>query len=239
MKKILLTASVVIAGLFHSNAQCVIVPCTPDPTSGYCAVPSASTNLPAGVIGMSYTTDIQFSLGTTAQGGAVTINGGTITATSGLPTGLSTVYNPISGKIVGGSSACLRISGTPTGATGTYSFSATFSVAITAGGFPTSQVITAVWYLPISATATGIAQLTQQPNVMVMSPNPAKSELNVTTDFHIAKLTVIDALGKVVLAQDVNYANQTTLDIRSLEKGLYFLQASEGSKIITKKFIKD
>ena len=239
MKKILLTASVVIAGLFQSNAQCVIVPCTPDPTSGYCAVPSASTNLPAGVIGMSYTTDIQFSLGTTAQGGAVTINGGTITATSGLPTGLSTVYNPISGKIVGGSSACLRISGTPTGATGTYSFSATFSVAITAGGFPTSQVITAVWYLPISATATGIAQLTQQPNVMVMSPNPAKSELNVTTDFHIAKLTVIDALGKVVLAQDVNYANQTTLDIRSLEKGLYFLQASEGSKIITKKFIKD
>ena len=233
MKKILLTTSVIIAGLFQSNAQCVIVPCTPDPTSGYCAVPSAS--LPAGVIGTSYTTDIQFSLGTTAQGGFVTINGATITATSGLPTGLSTTYNPTSGAIAGGGSACLQISGTPTGATGTYSFSATFNVQTSLG--PNS--ITAVWNLPISATATGIVPLTQPANVMLMSPNPAKSELNVTTDFHIAKLTVIDALGKVVISQDVNYANQVTLDIRSLEKGLYFLQATEGSKMITKKFIKD
>ena len=235
MKKILLTASVVIAGLFQSNAQCVIVPCTPDPTSGYCAVPSASTNLPTGTIGTAYSTDIQFSLGTSAQGGAVSISGATITATSGLPTGLSTTYNPTSGAIAGGSSACLQISGTPTGATGTYSFAATFNVQTSFG--PNS--ITAVWYLPISATATGIAQLTQAANVLVMSPNPAKSELNVTTDFHIAKLTVIDALGKVVISQDVNYANQVTLDIRNLEKGLYFLQANDGSRVITKKFIKD
>jgi hypothetical protein len=242
MKKILLTASVVIAGLFQSNAQCVIAPtCTPSSATGYCAAPSASTNLPAGVTSVAYSTNIQFSLGTSAAGGAFAVNGATITATSGLPTGLTASYNPANGIVAAGGNACLLISGTPTGATGTYTFSATFSVQITPLGTttPQYQVVTANWYLPINASSVGIAQLTQQPNVMLMSPNPAKSELNVTTDFHIAKLTVIDALGKVVITQDVNYANQTTLDIRNLEKGLYFLQATEGSKMITKKFIKD
>ena len=236
MKKNLLIIAALTASLFQAKAQCTIVPsCTPDATTGYCATPSASTNLPSGVIGTAYSTNIQFSLGTTAYSGAVTISGATITATSGLPSGLSATYNPVNGAIAGGSSACLQIFGTPTGAAGTYSFSATFNVQTSIGVSP----VTAVWYLPLNSSSTGIAQLTQPATVMVMSPNPAKSELNINTDFHIAKLTVIDALGKVVLTQDVNYANQTTLDIRGLEKGLYFLQATEGSKMITKKFIKD
>ncbi len=242
MKKILLTASVVIAGLFQSNAQCVIAPsCTPDPVKGYCATPSASTALPAGVTGVAYSTNIQFSLGTSAYNGAATINGATITATSGLPTGLSATYNPTSGMVGAGGNACLQISGTPTGATGSYTFTASFSVQVTPLGTttPQGQVVNADWYLTVNSTASGIAQLTQTANVLVMSPNPAKSELNISSDLSIAKLVIIDALGKVVISQDVNYANQVTLDIRNLEKGIYFLQATEGSKMITKKFIKD
>lgn len=236
MKKILLSASVVIAGLFQLNAQCVIAPsCTPDPQKGYCASPSASTNLPGGVPNVAYSTNIQFSLGTTAFNGAIAINGATITSTSGLPGGLSATYNPTNGIVASGGNACLQISGTPTVSTGSYTFSATFVVSTAAG----NQTVTASWYLPINANSTGIASLTQQPNVLVMSPNPAKSELNITTDLSISKLVVIDALGKVVISHDVNYANQVTLDIRGLEKGLYFLQANDGSKMITKKFIKD
>ena len=234
MKKILLTASVVIAGLFQSNAQCTIMAsCTP--TAGYCSAPSASTNLPSGVISTPYSTTIQISLASsiTVSMVPIPIQSATITATSGLPAGLVATKNPTSGAITAPGNGCILISGTPT-VSGTFTFSATFSVQTSVG----VQGGTANWYLTVGLTA-GVNQLTQQPNVMLMSPNPAKSELNVTTDFHIAKLIVIDALGKVVLVQDVNYANQTTLDIRSLEKGLYFLQATEGSKIITKKFIKD
>lgn len=240
MKKILLTASVVIAGLFQSNAQCVIVPsCTPSSATGYCATPAAGATLPAGVTGVAYSTDIQFSLGTTAAGGAGTVNGATITATSGLPTGLSTTYNPASGAVAAGGNACLQIAGTTTVTPGTFTFSATFSVQLTFGPSTQYTVVTASWNLPINATSAGIAPLSQAANVLVMSPNPAKSELNIMTDLSISKLVVIDALGKVVISHDVNYANQVTLDIRSLEKGLYFLQAHDGSKMITKKFIKD
>jgi hypothetical protein len=236
MKKILLTASVVIAGLFQSNAQCVIVPsCVITPSVGYCSSPSPSTSLPNGVISTPYSTTIQISLASSVytMGLNVPIQSGTITAVTGVPAGLSVTYNPANGVIAGGSNGCILISGTPT-TSGSNTITATFSVQTSAGVVGGS----ASWYLTIDLTA-GVNQLTQSANVMLMSPNPAKSELNVTTDFHIAKLTVIDALGKVVLAQDVNYANQTTLDIRGLEKGLYFLQATEGSKMITKKFIKD
>lgn len=237
MKKTLLTATVIAASLFQSNAQCVIAPsCTPGASTGYCATPSASTNLPNGTVGAAYSSNIQFSLGT-AVGGIVTITGATITATSGLPAGLSTVYNPVNGAIAGGGNACLQISGTPSaGTAGTYSFSATFNVVTSLGPNP----VTAVWYLTIDPSTVGINTIANPfIGALVLSPNPAKSELNVITDLSIAKLVVIDAIGKVVISQDVNYANQVTLDIRSLERGIYFLQANDGSKVITKKFIKD
>ncbi len=234
MKKILVTATVIIAGLLQSNAQCTIMAsCTP--TAGYCSSPSALTNLPNGVISTPYSTTIQISLASsiTVSMIPIPIQSATITATSGLPAGLVATKNPTSGSITAPGNGCILISGTPT-VSGSFTFSATFSVQTSLG----VQGGTADYYLTIDLTA-GVNQLTQSAHVMLMSPNPAKSELNVTTDFHIAKLTLIDALGKVVLTQDVNYANQTSIDIRGLEKGLYFLQATEGSKMITKKFIKD
>ena len=235
MKKNLLFIAALTAGLFQANAQCVIVPsCTPNAMTGYCAAPSASTNLPAGTLGTAYSTNIQFSLGTTAQNGAIPINGATITATSGLPAGLATTLNPTSGAIAGGGNACLQIAGTPSVA-GSYTFSATFSVSTAFG----AQIVNAQWYLTINANTTGIAQIAQPANVMIISPNPAKSELNITADFHIGKVSIIDALGKVVMSQDLNYTSQTTLDIHNLERGVYFLQANDGSRITTKKFIKD
>ena len=234
MKKNLLIIAALTASLFQANAQCTIVPsCTPSSATGYCAAPSASTSLPSGTVGIAYSTNIQFSLGTTAYSGQVAINGATITATSGLPTGLATTLNPTSGAIAGGGNACLQIAGTPSVA-GSYTFAATFSVSTSIG----DQIVNAQWYLTVSL-ASGIAQLTQPANVMIISPNPAKSELNITADFHIGKVSIIDALGKVVITQDLNYTSQSTLDIRNLERGVYFLQANDGTRITTKKFIKD
>ncbi len=234
MKKNLLILAALTASLFQANAQCTIVAsCTPGATTGYCATPSASTSLPSGNIGSAYSTNIQFSLAS-AIGGVVTINGATITATSGLPAGLATTLNPVNGAIAGGGNACLQIAGTPTGAAGSYTFAATFSVSTALG----AQAVNAEWYLTINAAA-GIAQLVQPTSVMIISPNPAKSELNISADFHIGKVSVIDALGKVVMSQDLNYTNQSTLDIRNLERGVYFLQANDGLKITTKKFIKE
>ena len=72
-----------------------------------------------------------------------------------------------------------------------------------------------------------------------MAPNPVSSELFISSDSHFGKIQVIDALGKTVLSLDANYASQTSINVSSLTKGVYFIQANDGERIITKKFIKD
>jgi hypothetical protein len=73
----------------------------------------------------------------------------------------------------------------------------------------------------------------------VIAPNPATNELFVASASHFGKVAVIDALGKTVLSHDANCAAQTTINISSLSKGVYFLQVSDGTNLTTKKFIKD
>ncbi len=236
MKKILLIITVLSCSLFQANAQCTITPgCTPDPNSGFCSTPSATTSLPSGMVGVAYSTSIQLSVGTSAAGGLATITSAVIQSMTGLPTGLTAAINP-TGSIAAGGSGCVLISGTPgAGTAGSYTLTGTI-LAQTSFGPQTGQ---APYFLTISPSTVGFTQLSQPANLIFVSPNPAKSELSVSTDFYISKVSVIDALGKVVISQDVNYTSQTTLDIRNLERGVYFLQANDGTRLVTKKFIKD
>ncbi|MES2513124.1 MAG: T9SS type A sorting domain-containing protein [Bacteroidota bacterium] len=231
MKKLLLFAAVLTGSLSQLSAQCVIgAACTPS-AQGYCTVPAESTNLPAGTTNMSYTTDIQFTLATSI-GGIATITDATISSVTGLPVGFAYSTNPVSGNFPGGSSACMRITGITT-APGTYSVAATFAVNTSFG--PTTQTLT--WFLTINST-TGVQSYNQVSNVFV-SPNPATSELTVASADHMGKIQIVDALGKTVLTHDANYSSQTTINISSLSKGVYFLQMNDGSRISTRKFIKD
>ncbi len=231
MKKTLLFVALLVGGLSQLNAQCVIgAACTPS-AQGYCTVPVENTNLPNGTVNAAYITDIQFTLGTSV-GGVATITNATILSVTGLPSGFVYSTNPASGNFTAGSSACMRISGS-TAISGTYSVVSSFSVNTSFG--PTTQNLT--WFLTIDA-ATGIQSYNHASNVF-FTPNPATSELVISADFHFAKIQIIDALGKVVISHDANYASQTIIDVRNLSKGVYFLQANDGSKLITRKFIKD
>ncbi|MES2764140.1 MAG: T9SS type A sorting domain-containing protein [Bacteroidota bacterium] len=231
MKKILLFAALLTGSLSQLSAQCVIgAACTPS-AQGYCTVPVENTNLPNGALSVAYSTDIQFTLGTTV-GGFATITDATILSVTGLPVGFAYTTNPTSGNFPGGSSACMRISGT-TAAAGTYSIAASFSVNTSV--IPTTQTLT--WFLTINST-TGIQSYNQLSNVMV-SPNPATSELFIGSGSHFGKVSIVDALGKTVLTHDANYAAQTTINISSLSKGVYFLQVNDGNRVTTKKFIKE
>lgn len=231
MKKTLLTMATMVAGILSMNAQCTIAPtCTPGAT-GYCATPASGSTLTVANIGITYNQVIQFSLGSQAAG----LTGATITAVSGLPAGLSATYNPTNGVVSPSGSACMQISGITTGATGIYTMVATFKVGTVLG----NTVVPAPWYIPV-ANSTGLNSFYNAFNgVLVLAPNPAKAELTVTSDLHLSKATIIDALGKIVLEQELNYANQATINISNLERGVYFLQANDGTKSMTKKFIKD
>jgi len=231
MKKTLLFAALLLGGLSQLNAQCVIgAACTPS-AQGYCTVPVENTNLPNGTANLGYSTDIQFTLGTTV-GGFATIMDATILTVTGLPSGFAYTTNPTNGNFTGGSSACMQITGT-TATAGTYSIAASFSVNTSLA--PTSQTLT--WYLTIDA-ATGIQSYSQSSN-MVVSPNPVTNDLFISSASHIGKIQIMDALGKTVMTSDANYSTYTTIHVGDLAKGVYFIQVSDGSKLITRKFIKE
>lgn len=231
MKKTLLFAALLVGGLTQLSAQCVVgAACTPS-AQGYCTVPSENTALPNGTAGLPYTTDIQFTLGTSV-GGLFTIVDATISSVAGLPSGVAYSTNPTNGTFAGGSSACMNITGTPA-APGTYTMAVTFDVNTSF----TLTTQTLKWNLTVDA-ATGIQSYNQASNIF-LSPNPASSELTVASASHIGKIQIVDALGKTVMTHDANYTSQTIINISSLAKGIYFLQMNDGSKISTKKFIKD
>ncbi len=244
MKKTLLTIATMVAGILTMNAQCVIAPTCTVSSSGYCATPSASTNLSAATIGTAYNDNIQLSLGSTAQTqlGPVTVHSATVTNVVGMPAGILATKNPTTGAIMANASGCIGFAGTSTAPAGTYTIGVTVVITASQNSGPQFNLPaqTFNWYLPLNASTTGINTIANTTTgVLVLAPNPAKSELTLTSDLHLAKATIIDALGKVVMVQELNYANQAIIDVRSLETGIYFLQANDGSKTITKKFIKD
>ncbi|MBA4241295.1 MAG: hypothetical protein C0448_11250 [Sphingobacteriaceae bacterium] len=231
MKKTLLFAALLLGGLSQLNAQCVIgAACTPS-AQGYCTVPAENTNLPNGTANVAYSSDIQFTLGTSV-GGFATITDATILSVTGLPSGFAYTTNPTNGNFPGGSSACMQITGT-TATAGTYSVAASFSVNTSFA--PTTQTLT--WYLTIDA-ATGIQSYSQSSNMFV-SPNPVSSELVISSASHIGKIQIIDALGKLVMTADANYSTQTKIQVGDLAKGVYFIQVSDGANLTTRKFIKE
>jgi hypothetical protein len=233
MKKTLLFAAILLSGLSQLQAQCTIMPSCSTGTVGYCTTPATATPLPNASEATPYNTTIQVTIGTTAFGGAATITNATVTSVSGLPAGLSYSLNPSNGVINGGASGCMLISGTPSaGSAGSYTVTANITANTNFGPVPVSGT----WPLTVTGT-TGIKSYSS--THMIISPNPATSELMISADFHFGKIQIIDALGKVVISQDANYSAETTIDIHNLSKGVYFLQANDGKSVITRKFIKD
>jgi len=235
MKKNLLLAAVLLSSLSQLSAQCTIVPGCSTAATGYCSTPSNGANLPNATVSSVYSTTIQVSIASAFSG--VTVSSASITSVTGLPTGLSYSVNPTSGVIAGGSNGCIRIAGTPSvGTTGTYTVVANASITSPLGPVPP---VSMNWILTVNPPlSTGITTSNLASNFYI-APNPVSSELFISNDNHLGKVSVIDALGKIVLALDANYSNQTTINVSSLIKGVYFIQANDGERIITKKFIKD
>lgn len=235
MKKTLLFAALVIGSLSQLNAQCTITPGCSAATTGYCTTPAENTNLPNATVATSYNTVIQVSIASSF--GGATITSAQIVSMTGLPTGLSYSVNPASGIIAGGANACVLLTGTPgAGTAGNYTVVANVAITTNLGPFPPATVS---WFLTVDPSiSTGIQSINSTSNFYI-APNPVASELNISSDSHFGKIQIIDALGKTVLSLDANYANQTSINVSSLTKGVYFIQANDGERIITKKFIKD
>jgi hypothetical protein len=231
MKKSLLLFSLLIAGVISIKAQCTITPgCTPNP---YCSTPAANSALPPATETTAYSTVIQVSIASTYS--SVPITNATITSMTGLPTGLTYSTNPTNGVINGGSDGCILITGTPAaGSAGSYTVTANVTVTTGIGSIPG----TITWSLTVN-TLAGITTVSAPALNLVLTPNPAKAEINLTADFNFQKVRVFDALGNVALTHDANNSYKTTVDLTKLNPGIYFLQIIDGNRIVTRKFIKE
>jgi hypothetical protein len=70
-------------------------------------------------------------------------------------------------------------------------------------------------------------------------PNPVEDLLNIDL-FNIdteANLAIVDAMGRVVLNETLNTA-QNNIDISSLNEGVYFVKIAQDGKIMTRKVVK-
>jgi hypothetical protein len=236
MKKLLLLLAAVTGSFSVATAQCTITPGCSTGSTGYCTTPAQNASLPNATENTPYSTTVQLSLGSSI-GGFITVTDATVTAVTGLPTGLSYSVNPSNGVIAANSDGCVLIAGTPAaGSAGNYTLTALVIANTSAGPFP----VTATWMLTVDAAlTTGIKTISQAQATIVMAPNPVKSELNLMTDFNFNKVQVIDALGNVVMTQEVNGVNQTSLNLQQLNAGVYFVQINDGSRVLTRKLIKE
>jgi Secretion system C-terminal sorting domain len=71
---------------------------------------------------------------------------------------------------------------------------------------------------------------------LVLYPNPVKDQLMIAADIPIMAVMMFDRAGKKLRPI---WLNETTLDVEKLQRGLYFVQFSTSTGMITKGFVKD
>ena len=82
-------------------------------------------------------------------------------------------------------------------------------------------------------TWTGITDLTKVPEITI-SPNPATNSITITSSSYIKEMKLINLLGAVVSAS-IPAANQSTIDISKLSKGIYFVEITDEKKNVMNK----
>ncbi|MES2760788.1 MAG: T9SS type A sorting domain-containing protein [Bacteroidota bacterium] len=93
---------------------------------------------------------------------------------------------------------------------------------------------------PPNCTAISVKELDEQVG-FTLFPNPATDQLIVSfkqesyTRIHVA---VVDVLGKEILQEESNGAEQITLNVSELKQGIYFVKVTIDGKYTIKKFVK-
>jgi hypothetical protein len=69
----------------------------------------------------------------------------------------------------------------------------------------------------------------------IVSPNPASEDLNIRSDVPLESVKIIDALGKVVYDMPVNFLQAMTVKVGHLPRGVYWLNARGGDRMISRR----
>jgi len=87
-------------------------------------------------------------------------------------------------------------------------------------------------------TNDGISEINNQPSTIEISPNPATSEIKITTSNSVLKEAhIYSMMGQCILQSTINNS-QSTIDISSLPAGMYIAEVITEKGVIRKRFVK-
>ena len=85
---------------------------------------------------------------------------------------------------------------------------------------------------------TSLTNIFCKDNSITLYPNPARQEVNISSENIINSIEVYNSLGKKVYLTNVK-ATEKTLDINTLSKGVYIIEINTDKGYVRKKLIKD
>jgi hypothetical protein len=142
-----------------------------------------------------------------------------------------------------GGSAILTASTTAT--------SYTWNTGATTMSVSVSPTVTSTYTVSVSNAAACVASSTvmvtvnacagineyDDSHILTIFPNPAKTEINITSDLNYYSLFIVNSIGQVMLKKE----KSNTVSVEGLSNGVYFIQLldKENKVIANKKFIKE
>ena len=248
MKLLLLSLTFALFTANNLSAQS----CTPGSNfqdSTYGVWPSPTTNFPAALINVPYTTDINFKVPSTVTDDIVAvvplasialgsdIQSFKIISVVGLPAGFLYACNISSCEYPGGANGCANIYGTSNAPAGSYPVSIEIEATIDFfGGIDVPASFEG--YSILLGTAGSIEQIIAP---ITVSPNPANNEIKIegiTASMKANQISILNIEGKVVAEREIKDVLNTTFDLSALKAGIYFVNVSHASGNKTVKFIK-
>jgi len=255
MKLLLLS---LIFAVFTAN-NLVAQSCSPDTSfqdSTYGVWPSVTTNFPAALVSVPYTTDINFKVPSTITADIVavipeaalflgsTIQSFKITNVTGLPAGFLYACNISSCQYNGGSNGCANIYGTTLAPAGSYPVALELDVTVLVSlfpGLPPSPVTQSTAFDGYTIELGNAGTIEQIIAPITVSPNPANNEIKIegiTASMKANQISILNIEGKVVAEREIKDVLNTTFDLSAVKAGIYFVNVSHASGNKTVKFIK-
>tara|TARA_B100000809_G_scaffold192126_1_gene190899 strand:+ start:1252 stop:1995 length:744 start_codon:yes stop_codon:yes gene_type:complete len=226
----------------QSFAQCLI----DNSCSGViCPSPEGESNLPTAeeeafyelifTLNVPTDTSINFS----GQSFSGTINYVTVTSIEGLPASLTIGCSTSDCKILGGTSGCFNISGTPLiGDVGVYTLTVNLSTHYTVAMQDIEYPATFTYILTITKNTSGgtVNSLTKlDDNLIKAYPNPTTDVLNILSENLEGQYELMNSSGTVILSGDLQ--NKNTISTNKLTRGTYYLRITSEDKVLTKKVL--
>jgi hypothetical protein len=254
MKKLYFVSVLAIASL-TAGAQCTINQSVFSGPNDYGIYPDTVVNLPAAIVGVGYTTDLQFHVipDTTVSSpvpGTYTINHVKIDSIVGMPANFTYSTNPASGIFPGGSYGCAAVSGLATAgqelggpnADGIYPIIIHLTAEVNFFNVPTPMSFTQTGYRVAIQSANNVASITGiNFSVANNAPNPADKQ----TDFTFTnpnngnvQFTLYNILGETVKQTNINAVkgeNRFTLNTAELPAGVYLYTFRSGASVVTRR----